>query len=95
MWLGFQVDELGQHMASVLEQAMVLNAAEKLHLIEVLWDSMAQNPESIPVPDWQLLELERRLESQRANPQAGESWEAVKQEILDGNEADELASEPQ
>ena len=71
-------------MTSVLEQAMVLSVDEKLQLIGALWDSMAINPENIPVPDWQMLELERRMESQRTNPQPGQSWDAVKREILDG-----------
>ena len=71
-------------MATVLEQAMGLSGEEKLHLISALWDSMTENPESLPVPAWQLEELERRTESQRSDPQPGQSWEAVKREILDG-----------
>ena len=71
-------------MATVLEQAMGLSVEEKLHLISVLWDSMTENPESLPVPTWQLEELDRRIESQRIDPQPGQSWEAVKGEILDG-----------
>ena len=68
-------------MTTVLEQAMGLSAVEKLQLIEALWDSL--NPEDIPVPDWQLAELERREDLQRRNPQPGQSWEEVKREILD------------
>jgi len=71
-------------MASVLEQAMVLSIEEKLQLISDLWDSMARKPENIPVPDWQMQELERRIESQRKNPQPGQTWTEVKREIVDG-----------
>jgi putative addiction module component (TIGR02574 family) len=71
-------------MPSVMEQAMVLSVDEKLQLIAALWDSMASKPENIPVPDWQMQELERRIESQRTNPQPGQTWEEVKREILDG-----------
>lgn len=71
-------------MATVLEQAMSLSLDEKLQLISDLWDSMAQSPDNIPVPDWQLEELKRRIESQRTNPQQGQSWDEVKREILDG-----------
>lgn len=71
-------------MATVLEQAMSLSLDEKLQLISDLWDSMAQSPDNIPVPDWQLEELKRRIESQRTNPQPGQSWDEVKREILDG-----------
>jgi putative addiction module component (TIGR02574 family) len=71
-------------MATVLEQAMGLSAEEKLALISALWDSMTQVPEKIPVPDWQLTELERRIEEQEKNPQQGQTWEEVKREIRDG-----------
>jgi len=65
-------------MATVLEQAMHLSVQEKLDLISALWDSMAEHPEHIPVPEWQLNELERRIESQQVNPQPGESWDDIK-----------------
>jgi putative addiction module component (TIGR02574 family) len=71
-------------MATVLEQAMHLSVNEKLDLISALWDSMAQHPESIPVPDWQLKELERRIEAQRKDPQPGQIWDEVKREIRHG-----------
>jgi putative addiction module component (TIGR02574 family) len=63
---------------------MGLSIEEKLHLISELWDSMTEHPENVPVPSWQLEELERRIESQRTDPQPGQSWDAVKREILDG-----------
>ena len=71
-------------MATVLEQAMHLSVDEKLDLISALWDSMAQHPESIPVPDWQLKELERRIKAQRKDPQPGQTWDEVKREIRHG-----------
>jgi putative addiction module component (TIGR02574 family) len=71
-------------MATVLEQAMHLSVNEKLDLISALWDSMAQHPETIPVPDWQLKELERRIEAQRKDPQPGQTWDEVKREIRHG-----------
>jgi putative addiction module component (TIGR02574 family) len=71
-------------MPTILEQAMDLTAEEKIDLISALWDSMAQHPESIPVPDWQLKELERRIEAQRQHPEPGQSWKEVKREIRHG-----------
>jgi putative addiction module component (TIGR02574 family) len=71
-------------MATVLEQAMRLSVDEKLGLIAALWDSMAKNPENIPVPDWQMAELKRRIEDQENNPQPGKTWDDVKREIRDG-----------
>ncbi len=71
-------------MATVLEQAMGLSVEEKLDLISALWDSMSVDPAKLPVPAWQVEELERRIDSQRINPQPGQSWEEVKREIVDG-----------
>lgn len=71
-------------MTTVLEQAMHLSIEEKLDLISALWDSMAEHPESIPVPEWQLKELERRIESQRKDPRPGQTWNEVKREIRHG-----------
>jgi putative addiction module component (TIGR02574 family) len=71
-------------MATVLEQAMRLSVEEKLDLISAVWESMTAHPESIPVPDWQLKELERRIEAQRKDPQPGQTWDQVKREIRRG-----------
>jgi putative addiction module component (TIGR02574 family) len=54
---------------------------EKLQLVEDLWDNIAANPESVPVPDWQKTELKRRKENFLKNPKSGSSWEAVKQRV--------------
>jgi putative addiction module component (TIGR02574 family) len=71
-------------MTTVIEQAMHLSAQEKLDLISALWESMAEHPESIPVPDWQLKELKRRIEAQQKDPQPGQTWDEVKREIRNG-----------
>ena len=71
-------------VATVLEQAMRLSVEEKLDLISALWESMAEHPERIPVPDWQLKELERRIEAQRKDPQPGQTWDEVKRDIRHG-----------
>ncbi|MBI3824276.1 MAG: addiction module protein [Planctomycetes bacterium] len=63
---------------------MSLSVEEKLQFISALWDSMTQNPASFPVPDWQLEELDRRIESQQKKPQRGKPWDQVNREIRDG-----------
>jgi putative addiction module component (TIGR02574 family) len=60
---------------------MHLSGEEKLDLISAFWESLAEHPENIPVPDWQLKELERRIEAQRRDPQPGRTWDEVKREI--------------
>lgn len=38
-----------------------LPAAERLRLVEQIWDSLATKQGSVPVPDWHREELDRRL----------------------------------
>jgi putative addiction module component (TIGR02574 family) len=58
-----------------------LTPAEKLQLVEDLWDDLAALPESVPVHEWQKEELAARKARFAANPSSGISWEAVKQRI--------------
>lgn len=55
-----------------------LSPAEKLQLVEDLWDDLASTPEAVPVHDWQKVELARRKASLLENPASGLSWEEVK-----------------
>lgn len=71
-------------LTTVLEPAMHLSVEEKLDLISALWESMAEHPARIPVPGWQLKELERRIQAQREDPQPGHTWAEVKREIRHG-----------
>lgn len=68
-------------MNGVDESIFDLSPAEKLQLVEDLWDDLAARPEHVPVHDWQIQELERRRANLRDNPASGLSWEAVRQRI--------------
>lgn len=59
-----------------------LSTAEKLILLEELWDDLASRPGEVPVPDWQQHELERRHAEYFSNPNEGSSWEEVRARIL-------------
>jgi putative addiction module component (TIGR02574 family) len=58
-----------------------ISVADRLSLIDLLWDSMAENPDLLPVPEAQQQELDRRLANLESDPTAGSSWEAVKARI--------------
>ena len=55
-----------------------LSPAEKLQLVEDLWDDLAADPQSVPVHDWQKAELDRRKENLMRNPASVLSWDEVK-----------------
>ena len=46
--------------AELTEQIQRLSTEQKLELMEVIWNDLAQKPAEIPVPDWHLTELTRR-----------------------------------
>jgi putative addiction module component (TIGR02574 family) len=59
-----------------------LSAAERIRLLQDLWDEIAADPEGVPVTDAQRLELDRRLQDHRANPDASVEWAEVKPRLL-------------
>jgi putative addiction module component (TIGR02574 family) len=58
-----------------------LPLAAKLRLLEDLWDSIASSEEELPVPDWQIDELDRRKDEYLKNPQSGLSWDEVQAKV--------------
>jgi putative addiction module component (TIGR02574 family) len=58
-----------------------LSPAEKLQLVEDLWDDLAATPASVPVYEWQIKELERRKANLQKNPASGFTWDEVKRQV--------------
>lgn len=65
-----------------LADLLELSPAERLLLVEELWDSLVNQPDAVPFTDAQREELNRRLEAHRRDPNAGSSWEEVKARLL-------------
>jgi putative addiction module component (TIGR02574 family) len=55
---------------------------KRIELVEDIWDSIAEMPESIEIPEWHKNELDKRLEAYHANPSEGSLWKEVKKRIL-------------
>lgn len=55
-----------------------LSIAERILIVEEIWDSIAAEQEAIQVTEAQKAELDRRLTSCDAAPNAGKSWEEIK-----------------
>lgn len=68
-------------MEQAIPSVFDLSPAEKLQLVEDLWDDLAATPEAIPVHDWQKEELARRKTNLTKNPAAGRTWEEVKRRV--------------
>lgn len=58
-----------------------LDLANKLLLVEDVWDSIADDNESLPMPEWHRTELERRSEEYRKGELELHDWEEVHKAI--------------
>jgi putative addiction module component (TIGR02574 family) len=58
-----------------------LTVPERLELIGLLWDSLSESVEDLPVPEWHREELERRLAEADAAPESGIPWAQVRSEL--------------
>ncbi|HKH46654.1 MAG TPA: addiction module protein [Thermoanaerobaculia bacterium] len=67
-------------VAEILE----LPVAERMRLVEIIWDSIAAVPEAVPVSDDLKADLDRRLAEFEADPEAGLPWNEVRERILQG-----------
>ncbi|MEJ2679012.1 MAG: addiction module protein [Gemmatimonadota bacterium] len=69
-------------MSSVpIQELLKLSVAERIQLVEDLWDSIAADPEGLPLTDAQKAELDRRLEEHEMDPDSAVSWEAVRERL--------------
>ena len=58
-----------------------LSAAERLSLIEELWDSLDDTPADVPLTEAQRHELDRRLDDLEQDGPKGIPWDAVVEQI--------------
>jgi len=70
-------------MAPEFQHLEKLPLAERIQLVEDLWDSIAEmQGENLPVPEWQKAELLRRKQEYVRNPESAQPWSEVKRSIL-------------
>jgi len=69
-------------MTTPLRELEALSVSERVQLVEDLWDSIARSSEEIPIPQWQKDELDRRKQNYLRNPESGQTWDQMKQDIL-------------
>lgn len=63
------------------EELLRLPLAERIALVEDLWDSIAADAEAVPVPDSHRRELARRRADHREDPAAVRPWEEVRERL--------------
>lgn len=68
-------------MSQVDPSIFDLSPAEKLQLVEELWDDLAANCEQIPFHDWQLEAAQQRSRNLKEHTPSGVSWTDMKQQV--------------
>lgn len=59
------------------DEILQLPPAERLQLVEEIWESLAQSPDAVPVPEWHRELLDDRLTDPAE--QATQTWEQVQE----------------
>lgn len=68
-------------MSRVPPEIFDLPIEERIELAQELWESV--HADALPLTEAQKAELDRRWQAMEANPDAGESWDTLKQSLLD------------
>ena len=65
-----------------MTELKALPVAERLRLMEELWDSIdAEAADALPVPDWHRRLIDERLEALDSGASIGSSWDEVRRRI--------------
>jgi putative addiction module component (TIGR02574 family) len=68
-------------MSTKAADIIELSIAERIQIVEDIWDSIAAVPEAVALSEEQKKELDRRLEAYHQNPDAGSPWIEVRERI--------------
>ena len=71
-------------MVPVFQNLEKLLLAERIQLVEDLWDSIARShDQDLPIPQWQKSELARRRQEYLKNTESARPWSEIKRAILE------------
>jgi len=62
-----------------------LTATQRLELLEAVWDTLADDPASLPLSTEHRRELDRRLDDLKQSPDAGVRWSDLRRDLETGS----------
>jgi putative addiction module component (TIGR02574 family) len=65
-----------------IDHILELPTAERVAIVQEIWESMLEHPDDVKITAAQREELERRWVELQQNPDEGESWNDVKKLLL-------------
>lgn len=66
---------------NLTQEVLKLSVAERIQLLEEVWDSIIRTPELVPVTDAQKAEIDRRRERFAQGATVTRPWEEVKKTL--------------
>jgi putative addiction module component (TIGR02574 family) len=60
---------------------LLLSVAERIQLVEDIWDSVAEVPDSVYLSSAEKKELDQRLDAYHQNPEEGSPWSIVLERV--------------
>ncbi len=61
------------------KEILSLSVAEKINLVDKIWESIeAESKKDLPIPEWQIEEINRRLDEIESGKTKMYTWEDVK-----------------
>jgi hypothetical protein len=66
-----------------------MTVAEKLEVIDLVWNDLVNNSENVPSPEWHQQVLNVREEDIKSGKDKFTDWDAVKKEILNLSHEDQ------
>jgi putative addiction module component (TIGR02574 family) len=77
----FEIGENIDMSPLALKEILKLSVSERVQLAEEIWDSIAADPESLPVTEAQKQVLDFRRDAHSADPNSTRSWEEVRADL--------------
>jgi putative addiction module component (TIGR02574 family) len=64
-----------------VSEILQLSVAERIQIVEDIWDSILVSPEDLELSQAEKSELDKRLESYKQQPNEGIEWETLKKNL--------------
>ncbi len=61
-----------------IDEIKKLSLAEKILIVEEIWDNILKNEEYPELTEAQATELNKRIDAYHANPKRGRTWDEIK-----------------
>lgn len=68
-------------MSTPVAEILEMSVADRLRIVGDIWDSIAADSKDLEISDELRIELDRRLEAYKADPDAGVTWEELDEKL--------------